>query len=162
MDSYQIEIMLHVSQILIPVLLVIAIAGILQPESPDAADRIPDSLKECPGSPNCVSSEPADPKHRVDPFRLKGDPAKSWPAIIRVVRSMPRTEVVSATDQYIRTECKSRIFRFVDDLELLLKPAAGIVSVRSASRSGYYDFGVNRKRIEYLRQALRAENLIEP
>jgi uncharacterized protein (DUF1499 family) len=119
-------------------------------------------MKDCPSSPNCVFSEAADPEHRVVPFRLKGDSAKIWPAVLRVVAAMPRTAIITFTDHYIQAECKSRLLRFVDDLELLLKPGTGTVSVRSASRSGYYDFGVNRKRIEYLRQALLAADCIEP
>jgi len=122
----------------------------------------PTGLKDCPGSPNCVSSEAADPKHRVEPFRLKGDPAETWAAVLRIVTAMSGTVIISADDHYIRAECQSRIFRFVDDLELVLTHETGSVSVRSASRSGYYDFGVNRKRVEFLRQRLRADGLIEP
>ena len=122
----------------------------------------PAGLKDCPDSPNCVFSEAADPEHRVKPIRLKGDLAKIWPTINRIVAAMPRTDVISATDHYLQAECKSRIFGFVDDLELFLTPATGTVSVRSASRSGYYDFGANRKRVQNLRQALLAEDLIEP
>jgi len=154
--------MLHVSGILSRVLLIVAIAGGFSPKSIQAAGMEPSGLKDCPGSPNCVSSEAADPEHRVDPFRLKGDSVKIWPAVLRVVAAMPRTAIITLTDRYIQAECKSRLFRFVDDLELLLKSETGAVSVRSASRSGYYDFGVNRKRVEYLRQALLAADYIEP
>lgn len=154
--------MFHVNGILSRVLLIVAIAGGISPKSIEAAGMEPAGLKDCPGSPNCVFSEAADPEHRVDSFRLKGDSEKIWPAVLRVVAAMPRTDIISATDNYIRTECKSRLFGFVDDLELFLTPATGKVSVRSASRSGYYDFGVNRKRIEYLRQELLADDLIGP
>jgi len=153
--------MLHVNGLLSRVLLIVAIAGGISPKPIEAAGMEPSGLKDCPGSPNCVFSEAADPEQRVDPFRLKGDSAKIWPAVLRVVAAMPRTAVITHTDHYIQAECKSRIFRFVDELELFLKPESGTVSVRSASQSGYYDFGVNRHRVEYLRQALLAAGLIE-
>lgn len=154
--------MLYLNEILPRVLLIVAIAGGFSPRSIKAAGMEPSGLKDCPGSPNCVSSEAADPEHRVDSFRLKGDSEKIWPAVLRVVAAIPRTVIISVTDHYIQAECKSRLFRFVDDLELVLKPETGTVSVRSASKSGYYDFGVNRKRVEYLRQALLAADYIEP
>ncbi|MDF1594148.1 MAG: DUF1499 domain-containing protein [Desulfobacterales bacterium] len=143
-------------------LLIVAVAGGFSSRSVEAAGMEPAGLKDCPGSPNCVSSEATEPEHRVYPFRLKGDRAKTWPAVLRIVAAMHRTVIIIHTDHYIQAESKSRLFGFVDDLELLLKPETGIVSVRSASRSGYYDFGVNRKRIESLRQALRTADLIEP
>jgi uncharacterized protein (DUF1499 family) len=157
-----VETMLPINTIVPPLLIIVTIAASFSPNSLDAADMAPAGLKDCPGSPNCVSSEAADPKHRVEPFRLKGDPAETWAAVLRMVAAMPRTDIISADDHYIRAECKSRLFRFVDDLELVLKRETGTVRVRSASRSGYYDFGVNRKRVEFLRQSLRADGLIEP
>ena len=154
--------MLPVNPMVPPLLIIVTIAAGFPPNAPGAADREPAGLKDCPGSPNCVSSEAADPKHRVEPFRLKGDPAETWAAVLRRVAAMPRTDIVSADDHYIRAECKSRLFRFVDDLELVLTSAGKTARVRSASRSGYYDFGVNRKRVEFLRQGLLADGLIEP
>ena len=154
--------MSHLCKILSRLLLMVAIAGGFPPESIQAAGREPAGLKDCPDSPNCVSSEAADPEHRVGPLRLKGDFAQIWPAVLRVVAALPRTTIITHTDHYIQAECKSRLFRFVDDLELFLNPKTGTVSVRSASRSGYYDFGANRKRVEYLRHALLAADLIEP
>lgn len=154
--------MLQADGILPRLLFIVTVAGSFTPGSPGAADGIPAGLKDCPGSPNCVFSEAADPQHRVAPFRLKGDGAKAWAAVLRTVTAMPRTVIISADDHYIRAECTSRILRFVDDLELLLTPTTGSVSVRSASRVGYYDFGANRKRVEVLRQALLDAGLIEP
>ena len=78
-----------------------------------------------------------------------------------VVSAMPRTVVVTATDTYLRAESRSRLWKFVDDLELSLSPADGWIQVRSASRVGYSDFGVNRRRVEALREELRAAGLIE-
>ncbi len=55
---------------------------------------------------------------------------------------------------------KSRVFQFIDDLELFLDPLNGIISIRSAARTGYWDFGVNRRRVEQLRHALQGGDLI--
>lgn len=74
---------------------------------------------------------------------------------------MPRTDVVTATDAYLHAECRSPILGFVDDLELSLRPREAQIQVRSASRVGYSDFGVNRRRVEDLRKRLRAAGLIE-
>lgn len=111
-------------------------------------------LSGCPDSPNCVSSEAQDDDHRTPPFEFSGDPVAVWPKFVAAVEAMPRTVVISKTDLYLHAEITSRIFSFVDDLELLLQPKAGIVSIRSASRLGKSDFGVNRKRVETLRQTL--------
>jgi len=118
-------------------------------------------MADCPDRPNCVSSEAQDAKHTIDPFRLKGNPAVGWDAIVSVVINLPRSEVVKQTDRYLHTECKSRLFGFVDDLELRLDPMTGVVAIRSASRVGYSDWGVNRRRVEALRQILRQDGIIQ-
>jgi uncharacterized protein (DUF1499 family) len=67
------------------------------------------------------------------------------------VLSQPRTTLAEQRPGYLRFEFRSRIFRFVDDVEFLADPAAGVIHVRSASRTGHSDLGVNRRRIEILR-----------
>jgi uncharacterized protein (DUF1499 family) len=128
---------------------------------PDEMGIDPSGLRGCPKSPNCVSSEAKDEKHAIEGFRLKGDPNVSWPLIQDEIASMPRWTIVTATDTYIHVECKSRIFRFIDDLELYFNSSNGIISIRSASRVGYSDFGANRRRVELLRGELRTKQLIE-
>ena len=118
-------------------------------------------LKGCPNSPNCVSSEAKDQQHAVEPFRLKGDPDISWPLIRDQMAAMPGWTIVTATAAYIHVECKSRVFRFIDDLELYFNSSNGIISIRSASRLGYWDFGANRRRVELLRSKLRTKQVIE-
>lgn len=128
---------------------------------PDATGSGPSGLSGCPKSPNCVSSEATDEQHAVEPFRLKGDPNRSWPLIRDQIASMPGWTMVTATDTYLLVECKSRIFRFIDDLELYFNSSNGIISIRSVSRVGYSDFGANRRRVELLRSALRTQQVIE-
>jgi uncharacterized protein (DUF1499 family) len=116
----------------------------------------------CPDRPNCVSSQAHDGKHAIEPFRLKGNPTAGWSAITGIIGSFPRTTIVKATESYLHAECKSRLFGFIDDLELYLDPVTGVIAIRSASRVGYYDFGVNRRRLSDLREMLMDKGLIEP
>lgn len=118
-------------------------------------------LFDCPDSFNCVSSLAKNPKHRVEPFRLKNDPKTSWDMVLKTLSSMPRTTIVTANNSDIHAECRSMIFRFVDDLTLRLNPSKGIIHIRSASRIGYSDLGANRRRVENLREKLRRKGLLE-
>lgn len=119
------------------------------------------ALADCPGPPNCVSSEARDTRHAIEPFRLQNQQPDSWDAIGQIVASLPRTTIVQQSDRYLHAECKSRLFGFIDDLELLLDPEAGIVAVRSSSRVGRWDMGVNRRRIEILRQRMAEEGWLD-
>jgi uncharacterized protein (DUF1499 family) len=117
-------------------------------------------LAPCPTSPNCVSSfEPAaDAEHHIAPLAFppgaRGDASAAWAALERAVRAMERTNVITLRPDYLHAECASALMGFVDDLECLLDPGARVIHVRSASRVGYSDLGVNRARVERLRTAL--------
>ena len=114
----------------------------------------------CPSSPNCVSSDASDGAHRIAPLQLAVAPATAWPAIREFVATgMPRTAIVTEQEGYLHAECRSAMLGFVDDLELHLRPA-GIIAVRSASRIGRSDFGVNRSRVEDLRAALIKQGIV--
>jgi uncharacterized protein (DUF1499 family) len=118
------------------------------------------ALRPCPSTPNCVSSDADDPPHHVAAFELAVPAADAWPAVIGAVEGMPRTAVVTRTDEFVHAECTSRIFRFVDDLELHLRSADGVIAVRSASRIGRGDMGVNRERVESLRATLALQGIV--
>jgi uncharacterized protein (DUF1499 family) len=124
---------------------------------PKSAGRA--KLAPCPRSPNCVSSDATETRCRVEPLLLKAAAANTWQTIADIVAAMPRTRVVERREGYLRAECRSAIVGFVDDLELELRIEQLRVAVRSASRLGYYDFGVNRRRIERLRSLLRFHGL---
>jgi uncharacterized protein (DUF1499 family) len=118
-------------------------------------------LADCPDSPNCLCTDAEDPAHRVDAFALAIAPGEAWIAIRSAVQAMPRTRIVKRTSDYLHAECRSKWLGFVDDLELHLRTAHGdVVAVRSASRIGYSDFGVNRARIEQLRSELVKRGVI--
>jgi len=99
-----------------------------------------------------VSSRDPDPSRRVDPIPFAGTAAEAREGIETVVRSFPRAVVVASSPGGIRAEFRSRL-GFVDDVEFRIEEAAGVIHVRSASRSGYWDFGVNRRRVEAIREA---------
>lgn len=116
-------------------------------------------LTPCPSSPNCVSSDASDAGHQIAPIELKGSADEEWRAIRDLVSKLKRTQIITDTSDYLHAECRSAVFGFVDDLELHLRPAEGVIAVRSAARSGYSDFGVNKQRIEELRTALRRRDV---
>jgi uncharacterized protein (DUF1499 family) len=111
-------------------------------------------LKACPASPNCVSSMAADEKHRIEPFPYTGFSADALARVKAVALSFPRTKLAEEQPGYARITFTSAVLRFVDDVELEVNEASKVVDVRSASRVGYADFGVNRKRVEAIRTKL--------
>ena len=113
-------------------------------------------LAPCPASPNCVSSQSTDKDHAVEPIRFSGTPAEAMADLKKVLSGMPRARIVTATDTYLHAEFTSALFRFVDDVEFWLDESARTIHLRSASRIGHSDLGVNRKRIEDLRLAMNA------
>jgi uncharacterized protein (DUF1499 family) len=122
-----------------------------QPTAPE--DLAAGRLCACPDSPNCVSSQASDPAHRVEPIAFEGEPAAALDRLRRVVVSLPRARIASAGENYLHAEFTSLLFRFVDDVELLVDPVQRLIHVRSASRVGYSDLGANRRRVEAIRRA---------
>ena len=110
-------------------------------------------LAACPQTPNCVSSQAANGRNAIAPFAFDEPAATAWDRLKSVVQSQARTVIVDETANYLHAETRSRLFGFVDDVEFLLLPDDNIIHVRSASRTGYSDFGVNRRRVERLRRA---------
>ncbi len=110
-------------------------------------------LAPCPDRPNCVSSQAADARHAIEPLSYTGDAQVAWKILKTIVAKQPRTRITRENDRHLQAECRSLVFRFVDDLEFLLDPEHARVQVRSAARTGYSDFGVNRRRVERIRHA---------
>ena len=112
-------------------------------------------LAPCPASPNCVSSQAPEAGQRVEPLPFSGPAAAAMQRLAAIVRSLPRATVVSATETYLHAEFRSAVFRFVDDVEFFADETAGVIHVRSASRVGSSDFGVNRRRVDAVRARWR-------
>jgi uncharacterized protein (DUF1499 family) len=114
-------------------------------------------------TPNSVSSQavlwpqhPQQAEAGIAPLASKGSGPQTLAQIRRIVEAMPGARVVQASDDYLYVQFTTRWMQFVDDTEFWFDPAAGVVQVRSASRVGRRDFGVNRARIEAIRAALAA------
>ena len=114
-------------------------------------------LASCGRRLNCVSSQadPGDAQRYVAPIRVKGAAAEAIAAARRAVESMARARVVRAEGNYLHAEFRSRLMGYVDDLELTYDAQAGVLHVRSASRLGQRDYGVNRARVAALRARLK-------
>lgn len=117
------------------------------------------SLTNCPASPNCVVSLGADSKHAIEPITYHVDRDVARKTLLKVLTVIPRTEVVEQTDNYIHATSKSRIFKFVDDVEFYFPNDEKVIHLRSAARIGDSDLGVNRRRMEQIRLALRDLNV---
>ncbi len=116
-------------------------------------------LSSCPASNNCVVSQDADPKHAIDPIAYHVDHDTARETLLKVLSVVPRTEVIEQQDNYIHALSKSRIFKFTDDVEFYLPQDESVIHLRSASRIGESDLGVNRRRLEQIRLALRDLNI---
>lgn len=125
------------------------------------ADVTPKKLPLCRNSPNCVSSQADDADHFVAPFKIMGSPEKAWQALKQAIISTPRMVVTHENETSLHAEATSFLFRFVDDINVILDEEAQLIHIRSASRIGHSDFGVNRKRIETLRAQLQAAHVVE-
>lgn len=108
-------------------------------------------LEPCKG-PHCVSSQESRAEFRVEPLLFSGTAADSQNRLASLIQSMERCSVISQNSDYLHAECRSKLMSYVDDLELLWSGGQRI-DLRSSSRVGYYDFGVNRERVEDLRSA---------
>lgn len=119
------------------------------------------TLPACPTSPNCVSSLATDQAHFIAPFKIVGSIDAASMALKNALLSQPRTVITKEMENTLHAEATSLIFRFVDDVDIVLDSEARLFHIRSASRIGYGDFGVNRKRVETLRVQLKAAGVIE-
>ena len=115
-------------------------------------------LAPCPASPNCVSSQSSDREHSIAPLRYTGSPGDAMDRLKKIVIGMKRSRIITETGSYIHAEFTSALFRFVDDVEFFLDERAAVIHVRSSSRIGSSDLGVNRKRIEGIRAAMISQS----
>ena len=110
------------------------------------------TLRPCPDSPNCVSSEAGTREsQRVAPFAASAGRSEMTRLAV-LVSAWPRTAVITNAADYLHAESTSLVWRFVDDVEFRYDSTAGVIHVRSASRLGRGDLGVNRKRVEAMRK----------
>ncbi|MFP4299240.1 MAG: DUF1499 domain-containing protein [Spirulinaceae cyanobacterium] len=106
-------------------------------------------LAPCPGTPNCVNSQSSDAQSQIEPL-----PAVPMTQLRSVIEGMERSKIIEQNDNYLYAEFTSKLMGFVDDVEFFLDSNANVIHVRSASRLGKSDLGVNRKRVEEIRSKL--------
>jgi uncharacterized protein (DUF1499 family) len=120
-------------------------------EPPQDIGNLDGRLAGCPDSPNCVCSFETRESHTIAPLQA------NLAQVQQVLLGLPEARIISSDGNYLYAEFTSRLMGFVDDVEFLYEPGSGLTHVRSASRVGYSDMGVNRKRIESIRTALTAK-----
>lgn len=133
--------------------------GLLSGKRPQGLGFAADKFKPCSWKPNCVNST-TDPKadrpHFIEPLSFAGDATKAWARLGAVVKAAPRAAVVREDAGYMQLEFSSSVMGFTDDVEFALDAHNGKIHVRSASRLGVRDFGVNRARVEDIRARFAA------
>jgi len=114
-------------------------------------------LAPCPETPNCVSSQSTDREHAIEPLSYSTSKEEALTDLKKIIAQMKRARITEERDGYIHAEFTSAVWRFVDDVEFFVDESKHLIQVRSASRLGKSDFGVNRKRIEAIRAAWKAQ-----
>lgn len=115
-------------------------------------------LVPCPSSPNCVSTKAEDAGHAIAPFRYQKTRPEAKEALKAIIRSLPRTKLVEEDETYLHYDFTSFLLRFVDDVEFLFEDETKTIHFRSASRTGYGDLGVNRRRMEDIRKLIEGKS----
>jgi uncharacterized protein (DUF1499 family) len=130
----------------------------LSGKRPDNLGVKGDRLAPPKRTPNCVSSQadPSDAEHYIAPLAFKGTTVEAMVAAKRAIGAIERSRIIREERGYVYAEFRSKLLGYVDDLELLFDEKAALFNVRSASRLGRRDFGVNRKRVEALRRLIEA------
>ena len=112
-------------------------------------------LAPCPNTPNCVCSQSSDAEHTIEPLTYNSTPTEAMADLKTAIQAMKKTQIITEDKNYLYAEFTSAIIGFVDDVEFYLDEDAKLIHVRSASRLGQSDLGVNRKRIETIRTKLK-------
>ena len=111
-------------------------------------------LAPCPNTPNCVSSYSQDAEHGIEPLAYNSTATEAMAKLKIVIENLERTQIIEETDNYLYAQFTTPLMGFVDDVEFLLDDSSKVIHVRSASRLGKSDLGVNRKRVEIIRAEL--------
>jgi uncharacterized protein (DUF1499 family) len=132
--------------------------GLFTGRRPDNLGAVNGRLAPPKSTPNCVSSQAdlGDRTHYIEPLRFGGPSARAWAILLATVQGTERAQIVRDENGYLYAEFTSRRMGYVDDVEFLLDERAKLMHVRSASRLGIRDFGVNRARVEAIRARMQA------
>jgi uncharacterized protein (DUF1499 family) len=148
--------------------IVISIAVVLvlsscagQPENLQTDAQGRPKLALCPASPNCISTEEESSIHSLDAPTLKVAAEQAWPAVVAAVAVLPRTTLTYQGHYHLRAESRSWLFRFTDDIEIYWDAKNNQLAMRSASRLGYSDLGVNARRLKKIIAELRSQGIVK-
>tara|TARA_B100000945_G_C19969340_1_gene406813 strand:- start:127 stop:570 length:444 start_codon:yes stop_codon:yes gene_type:complete len=108
-------------------------------------------LSSCPETPNCVSSQEKFSQNSIQPITFEDSLEQAKERIYRVINSMRDTRIITKEALYLHVEFTTDVLRFIDDVEFYFDGSQSLIHVRSASRRGYWDLGVNRRRVETIR-----------
>lgn len=145
----------------LPVLLITALSACSGGQHPAHIGLTDRQLAPCPASPNCVSSQAGAENQRVEALRYNNNYSnaitqeQAQARLLSVLKGMERVTVIRAEATYVHAEFRSAFFGFVDDVEFHFDPP-GVIQLRSASRVGHSDFGVNRARVAAIRERFSA------
>jgi uncharacterized protein (DUF1499 family) len=153
---------LKIALILLVGLVIVIIAagqvGLLRGTQPEGLGEQNGRLKRPSLTPNSVSSQAAlYPDHpqkeyaSIEPIRFQGDGLKAMEKIAGILQGMERTTIITREPNYLYAQCTTKLLKFTDDIEFWLDAPAGVIQVRSSSRLGRKDLGVNRDRVESIR-----------
>jgi uncharacterized protein (DUF1499 family) len=126
---------------------------------PDQVLRHMGTLAPCPGTPNCVCSNPPD--NSIEPFHINGSPDQVWQELLNFLEDQPDYTIVTKNGGYVHAEARTSLMGFVDDMEFQLRSDESLIAVRSASRLGLSDLGANKKRLQAIRKALSELGVVE-
>jgi uncharacterized protein (DUF1499 family) len=147
--------------ILALVLIVAGQLGLLRGKAPQHIGLKDGKLKRPALTPNSVTSQadlwPDHPRRSyasIAPLKASGDGSAEMKKIVEILQAMPRTTTIKTEPGYIYAQSTTALLKFTDDIEFALDASKGVIDVRSASRLGQKDFGVNRARVEAIRTAL--------
>ncbi len=143
------------------ILLIVGQMGMLRGKAPQDLGLQEGKLKRPSRTENSVTSQaelwpdhPMKPYASIAPLQATGDGSAEMAKIADALKAMPRTKIVTQEPNYIYAQSTTALLKFTDDIEFALDTSKGIIDVRSASRLGRKDFGVNRARVEVVRQTL--------
>jgi uncharacterized protein (DUF1499 family) len=127
-----------------------ALVDLISPR-PDNLGVEEGQLAPCPSYPNCVSTQAEDETHAIDPIPYTGSTEAARQRILDIVSSMERSQVITVEPNYVYVEFRTPGLRYTDDVEFTFDEEVGLIHFRSAARLPYYDFNVNRERMETIR-----------
>lgn len=143
--------------VVVAILLLTAFVGLfvfgLVSQSGEASGITGDMLAKCPDKPNCVCSEfEDDASHYVKPMYIPQSDSTDALSRLKIIVQEMGGSIQTEKDNYLAATFTSSFFRFVDDLEIRIDLEQKLVHIRSASRVGYSDRGINKKRIEQFKK----------